>query len=749
MKQLIVIIDLHCDATMPSGAQEFGGGNTYARNLMLGLLERDCDFIYITRKKYPFLEASVRLSRSAYLYRLDLGGFGADDKDVLQHYYDQALEQILNILSSYTSRAYRFVFHSCYWQSGRLASILAEQFRTFYIHTVLSNGRSKVAQGAVSDLADGRIETETLVFQKAKFIICSSDSERQDLISLYGLPKQKLVVTGRWVDLRYRVPLYRDDGSIATNSLGGRAPVHYLPAQPASAPRHYMDNSAWWQRKGYLYLGRIHENKGVPEIIVAWLFLYQKFGERTPPLWLAGGSAPQIDEMRRQLGVRFPEIYAAEQTTKLVWWGTLDPAGVSTLLLKAMALVMHSKYEAGGIVVLEAMSQGVPVLATPFGYAKNYVEDWRNGFLIPHGDTRLLARRMEHFIYHPYLSNVLGRQARLDADRIQGNWNFIQTHLHLYGLLGEEDICSFAGAPQAAVDAISSYPYCGLPLEDSYIERLLQHWLGSEDVCVSRVDTDSRAVCRRWTATTQGRQFTLTALDDLPCWSPLWSCGEGTPVLTKYQRTQMILFGGEHGCFPPVVRSDPTQGLLLRQDGSSIRGSEGARLRLMEKIHLMDRLFLINPSPEMENTTWLREQPLTLLTAAAHLERMSAEVQDWAPETSAALQQTCVALQAAAERNCHREPQLGLCVLGLEAVEAEEEESVFTRSPRALLCRSTWGAGQAAFLMAVCKVYPLCLEEVLSQFERGEQNLLRAWISYYQAVCTLADVYGIPESYMR
>lgn len=105
MRQLIVIIDLHCDATMPSGAQEFGGGNTYARNLMLGLLERDCDFIYITRKKYPFLEASVRLSQSSYLYRLDLGNFGADDKDVLQHYYDQALEQILNILSSYTSRA--------------------------------------------------------------------------------------------------------------------------------------------------------------------------------------------------------------------------------------------------------------------------------------------------------------------------------------------------------------------------------------------------------------------------------------------------------------------------------------------------------------------------------------------------------------------------------------------------------------------------------------------------------------------
>ena len=672
MRQLIVIIDLHCDATMPSGAQEFGGGNTYARNLILGLLERNCNFIYITRKKYPFLEDSVQLSQSAALYRLDLGNFGPDDKDVLQHYYGQALEQILNILSSYASHSYQFVFHSCYWQSGRLAGILAERFRTFYIHTVLSNGRSKAVQGAVSDLANERIETETLVFQKAKYIICSSDSERQDLISLYGLPEQKLVVTGRWVDLRYRVPLYRDDGSISTNSLGGRVPVHYLPTQPASEPKRYIDSSAWWQRKGYLYLGRIHENKGVPEIISAWLSLYQKFGEQTPPLWLAGGSAPQIDGMRHRLGARFPMVYAAEQAAKLVWWGTLDSAGASTLLLKSMALVMHSKYEAGGIVVLEAMSQGVPVLATPFGYAKNYVENWRNGFLIPHGDTRLLARRMEHFIYHPYLSNVLGRQARLDANRIQGSWDFIQTHLHLYGLFAEENIHSFANVPQTVAGTISTYPYCELPFEDSYIEQLLRHWLGSEDVRVGRADTDSQTVCRRWTATAQDRQFTLTALDDLPCWSPLWSCGEGFPVLTKYQRAQMALFGGEHGCFPPVVKADPTQGLILRQSGNNTEDSGRPPLYLAEKLRLMDRLFLVDPSPEMENTSWLREQPLTLLTAAAHLERMSAEIENWAPEASTVLRRTRTALQATAEQLRSYEPQLGLCILGLEAAEGTD-----------------------------------------------------------------------------
>lgn len=747
MRPLIVIIDLHCDATMPSGAQEFGGGNTYARNLILGLLERNCNFIYVTRKKYPFLESSVKLSQSAALYRLDLGDFGADDKDVLQQYYDQALERILNILSDYASPAYCFVFHSCYWQSGWLASILAERFQTFYIHTVLSNGKSKAAQGATSDLADGRVETESLVFQKAKFIICSSNSERQDLIRLYGLSGQKLIVTGRWVDLRYRLPLYLDDGSISTNSLGGRSPVHYLPVQSASTPKRYMDSSAWWQRKAFLYLGRIHRNKGVPKIIAAWLPLYQKFKERTPPLWLAGGSASQIDKMRCWLGECFPTIYAAEQASKLVWWGTLDPAGVSTLMLKAMALIMHSKYEAGGIVVLEAMSQGVPVLATPFGYAKSYVEDWRNGFLVPYGDTQLLTRRMEHFIYHPYLSNTLGRQARLDADRIQSNWDFIQTHLRLYGLPLESTHSSASVSQTAFAGVISTYPYCGFQFEHSYIERLLQHWLGTENIRVGESCTDVRALCRRWLAVTPEGVFTLTALEDLPCWNPLWSCGKGIPLLTKYQRTQMVVFGGCHGCFPPALRAEPTKGLLLRQGDGNIR-SKRSSLCLKEKLRLMDRLFLIDPSPEMENTSWINEQPLTLSSAVAHLEQMCAEVRSWAPEVSAAIRQTCTELQTTAEWEARNGLRLGLCMLGLQAEEAEGAEAIFADSPRAILCRGSWGAGQAAFLMTVCHAYQLRLEEQLVPFSQREQRLLRAWIGYYQAVHTLAELYDIPESYM-
>ena len=57
----LVIIDLHCDPTIPAGANEAGGGNVYMRQLLKGLEHSGIQAIYITRKKYPTLESRTIL----------------------------------------------------------------------------------------------------------------------------------------------------------------------------------------------------------------------------------------------------------------------------------------------------------------------------------------------------------------------------------------------------------------------------------------------------------------------------------------------------------------------------------------------------------------------------------------------------------------------------------------------------------------------------------------------------------------
>jgi hypothetical protein len=190
-------------------------------------------------------------------------------------------------------------------------------------------------------------------------------------------------------------------------------------------------DALWWNEGAFLYFGRMGANKGVPQVVQAWLRLRERLGEACPDLWLVGGSPGEIEMMRSEVGD--PEMLSPlEQRGRLRWWGYLDEAGVSALLLKTRALVVHSAYEPGGRVILEALTQGVPVIATPHGFACDLVRDWVTGFIVGHGDIDLLCHRMEHFARQPLLSASMGLAARATALGALESWDFYRAHGRIY-----------------------------------------------------------------------------------------------------------------------------------------------------------------------------------------------------------------------------------------------------------------------------------------------------------------------------
>lgn len=474
MNKLIVLIDLHCDATMPSGAAEFGGGNMYARNLIKCLQRAKIQFIYITRKKFLDIESQLELDNNSIFYRIDIGNFDYKDKDLLQDYLSLAQCEIEKILYTYKTK-YQFIFHSFYWQSGILARNFSEIYKTYYIHSVLSNAERKKIQGALSDIAAGRIEAEHMVFEDAKFIICSSQSEYDDMIQLYRLKADKLYITGRWIALPFRFPAYLPNGSICTLPLNSHFPTHYLKPDDIN----FIDNSGnFWNTKGFVYFGRIHENKGLPQILLAWCKLFNKNQQYTPPLWIIGGTPQQIAKFHQTSLHNIEGLDLLEEQGKIIWWGTLPSEGVSTLLLKGLAVIMHSKYEAGGIVVLEAMSQGVPVIATPFGFAKDYIENGSNGYLINFDDISSLTSCMQYFINQPFLSNYLGRRARQTVSKVLDGLDFTNLHLKLYGLneVSRTDLRQVIPATDIYKNSIDIFPYLfNLPSEHYIRFVFIQH----------------------------------------------------------------------------------------------------------------------------------------------------------------------------------------------------------------------------------------------------------------------------------
>ena len=536
MKKLVVLIDLHCDASMPSGSEEFGGGNMYTRNLIKGLLRTKISFIYITRKKFNYLESKIPLSENATFYRIDLGNFSYNDKDLLQDYTDIANEKINSILSEYKSN-YEFVFHSFYWQSGIVALHLASVYGTYYVHSVLSNSERKAIQGATKDIAQGRIEWEHRVFENAKYIICSSNSEFNDLKSLYHISEEKLFVTGRWIAEIYCNPVYLANGNVRTQMLTPQFTCHYLSG---NFDKNIIYNPEFWSSKSFIYFGRIHENKGIIQIIQAWSQLYQIYSDEMPALWIIGGNPNQIAEFKEKNQITTQVIEQAEHNGKIIWWGTLTPDGISTLMLKSLAVIMHSKYEAGGITVMEAMCQGVPVIATPFGFAKDYIADGENGFIVEFNDINALVRSMQYFIKQPFLSNYMGRKARYTMCNVLNNWEFLSCHLKLYeinldNIDEHKQSITYEPVYKNSVDA---FPYCLNIPDESFIRHLVQIKMG-EPIITIKQNENTENTYIEWLVQTSGNSYYFYYLYPLLNEKSI-ATGKKPYVFSSFSRTSMF-----------------------------------------------------------------------------------------------------------------------------------------------------------------------------------------------------------------
>ena len=435
MNGYILLITIHADPAMPPGYDEWGGTHTYMKELLdeYGRLNIPC--ILVTRKSMPQLASIEYVNSCCTIYRIVSGGIGPLNKTKLRYYHNEHLKQIQEIIAQ--QECLPSVIHSVYWNSGRLALALSEQLHIPFVHSIISNSRGRVRRGAQEPVPE-RANYEQDIYDKASRLICVSDDERNDLIQLYHVPSHKIVVAGQYIHPSFLLPAHDKNGFPRINSRISAA------TQNAAAACHnfYPEESAdtFWACNSFTYIGRMDMTKGLDHIFAAWYRLFVRYGDICPSFWLAGGSLREIQSVREQVKRFVPDLDGLERRGKIVWWGCLDPEGLSTVLLKTMVLLTHSLYEPGGRVAIEAMSEGVPVLATPNGFARDYIRDWIEGFLMDYGDVDGIAHRMEHFIRQPYLSNALGLNARQKAEEVIRQWDFTGRHLSSYTGGGNERI---------------------------------------------------------------------------------------------------------------------------------------------------------------------------------------------------------------------------------------------------------------------------------------------------------------------
>lgn len=415
-KKYVIILSLLGDPEVLVGVPGTGGFNKTVGELLGILSNTNKNIIVITNKnKYKNNNGNF-ISNNIYIYRIDFDSCWESNQNSLVDNIDKITQRVNIIISSIRKEAEICLIHSFYWISGIIASKIKDTINIPFIHTVVSLSEDKYSSGVKPHAALQR-DLEAEFLPKAEFIFAITPQEKNTLIKKYNIDKSMIQVVGRSIDECF------------ANAYQNNQEIQSLDEKLSGVD--LFNDYSWWVNGAFLYVGRIVEIKGIRQIVNAWIVAKEKY-DINIPLWLVGGTPQQIYKIRQLILNDHPSIAKYEKEKQLMWWGNLNSNGISTLMRRTQTLIMHSRFEAGGRVIIEAFSAGIPVIATPYGFASDYIFNGYNGFITEFNDVEYLAKVMNRFSIQPYLSSVMGANAYRFMNTIQKNWNYEKSHFDVY-----------------------------------------------------------------------------------------------------------------------------------------------------------------------------------------------------------------------------------------------------------------------------------------------------------------------------
>lgn len=171
----------------------------------------------------------------------------------------------------------------------------------------------------------------------------------------------KMVVLDHVSHIKRDAAAILSPSALLTSRLRSRVPEG-TPVITLPNPVHVSNQGARTQPgAALLFVGRLWEEKGIEALL-------QAVGQRYPLVVVGDGP------LRQSLSERYPQV---------VFKGWLSPPDVATEMRKAIALVLPSlSLEAFGLVVAEALAQGVPVVVSDRAGAATLVQPGVNGFVV-------------------------------------------------------------------------------------------------------------------------------------------------------------------------------------------------------------------------------------------------------------------------------------------------------------------------------------------------------------------------------
>jgi D-inositol-3-phosphate glycosyltransferase len=391
----VAMISYHTCPLATLGGKDTGGMNVYVRDLTRELGRRGIGVDVFTRSQDEHVPHVLHdLGFGNRIVHVPAGPESPMAKDRLAEYLPGFVDYIVAFAQAKRER-YDLI-HSHYWLSGLASLDLravwgAPMIQMFHTLAAMKN---RVARSPDEGATDFRLETESHLLRQSDRIVAATQAELAQFQWLYHVDISRVVVIPPGVDVARFYPIPADE---AREFIGVQADARMV-----------------------LFVGRIEPLKGIDTLMEAVALLKKEGVPRRGPLCLAviGGDSedngePGSDEMARLHELR--ERLGIEDMVTFL--GKRDQDTLQYYYSAAEVVVVPSHYESFGLVALEAMACGTPVVASETGGLVFLVRDGETGFHVPAGDPAALADRLGQLLEDELLRQRLGKQASEYAKR--------------------------------------------------------------------------------------------------------------------------------------------------------------------------------------------------------------------------------------------------------------------------------------------------------------------------------------------
>jgi len=408
----IAMLSLHTCPLATLGGKDTGGMNVYVRDLTRQLGSMGVHVDVFTRSQDEHVPHVLHdLGYGNRVVHIPAGPEFPLAKRELAKHIPQFAEGIHQF--SVDKGIQYDLIHSHYWMSGLAAETLSDTWKIPIVHMFHTLGEMKNRVAQTDEEREGiyRVDGEKRVISRADRIIAATLAEQTQLQFLYKTDKRKISIIPPGVDTSHFYQIPKDEAR------------QYIGVESGD--------------KIVLFVGRIEPLKGLDTLLKAMSCQQSSNIEHVTLAIIGGNPNASSEEMSAEMAriQRLSDDLSMGSTVTFLGKRAQDT--LPYYYSAADVLVMPSHYESFGMVALEAMACGTPVIASQVGGLAFLIKDGETGYYVPDQEPEALCEKMALLLRDSHQREAMGKRAAKHAREYAWE-NIAPQIMDVYSVLVEE-----------------------------------------------------------------------------------------------------------------------------------------------------------------------------------------------------------------------------------------------------------------------------------------------------------------------